>query len=260
LGKNMSFAFMPFYTGDYYRDTRHLSMLQHGAYRQLLDHCWDQKGPLPLDLEKCYRICGAVSKEEQDCVRGIVEEFFIKMDDGHYNKRMAEEVAKAERYSEASRQGGLKSAELRRDKARAGAREKSTVQVPLKGGSSTVQVPLVSPSPSPSLEPQPKKTEDSGSAQALIPPISEFFGDSNETQIPKTAKVLIAMRWELPSAWGEDAERLGWRPKEILHESEKYRQYWTTGKGAGTRRGVKGWRQSWSNWLVKAENFRGVRA
>ena len=73
----MSFAFQPFFTGDYYRDTRHLSMLQHGAYRQLLDHCWDQKGPLPLDVDKCYRICGAVSKEEQDCVRGIVAEFFV---------------------------------------------------------------------------------------------------------------------------------------------------------------------------------------
>jgi uncharacterized protein YdaU (DUF1376 family) len=52
----MSFAYMRFFTGDYYRDTRHLSMLQHGAYRQLIDHCWDQKGPLPLDPEKCYRI------------------------------------------------------------------------------------------------------------------------------------------------------------------------------------------------------------
>jgi uncharacterized protein YdaU (DUF1376 family) len=102
---------MPFYTGDYYRDTRHLSMLQHGAYRQLLDHCWDQKGPLPIDLEKCYRICGAVSKEEQECVRGIVVEFFTQMSDGHYNKRMCEEIRKAEAISttraEAGRVGGL---------------------------------------------------------------------------------------------------------------------------------------------------------
>ena len=84
----MSFAYMPFYTGDYYRDTRHLSMLQHGAYRQLLDHCWDQKGPLPLDMARCFRICGAVSKEEQDAVAGIIAEFFVCMDDGHYNRRI----------------------------------------------------------------------------------------------------------------------------------------------------------------------------
>jgi uncharacterized protein YdaU (DUF1376 family) len=90
----MSFAYMPFYTGDYYRDTRHLSMLQHGAYRQLLDHCWDQKGPLPLDETRCYRICGAVSKEEQDAVRSVIDEFFTRMEDGHYNRRMQLEIEK----------------------------------------------------------------------------------------------------------------------------------------------------------------------
>lgn len=91
----MSFAFMPFYTGDYYRDTRHLSMMQHGAYRQLLDHCWDQKGPLPLDVERCYRICGAVSKEEQEAVRGILSEYFVTMQDGHYNRRLQLEIERS---------------------------------------------------------------------------------------------------------------------------------------------------------------------
>ena len=152
----MSFAYFPFYTGDYYRDTRHLSMLQHGAYRQLLDHCWDQKGPLPLDLEKCYRICGAVSKEEQECVRGIISEFFVCMDDGHYQKRVMEEVAKAEQWSQKSREGGLKSAITRRSKARKGAAAKRN-EPPLNHPSTTVQPPSVSPSPSPSpsLTPSP---------------------------------------------------------------------------------------------------------
>ena len=149
MGDRMSFAYFPFYTGDYYRDTRHLSMLQHGAYRQLLDHCWDQKGPLPLDLEKCYRICGAVSKEEQECVRGVVAEFFVTMDDGHYQKRVMEEVARAEMWSQKSRQGGLKSAIARRTKARKGAADKRN-EPPLNHRSTTVEPPLVSPSPSPS--------------------------------------------------------------------------------------------------------------
>ena len=92
---------MPFYTGDYYRDTRHLSMLQHGAYRQLLDHCWDQKGPLPLDMARCFRICGAVSKEEQDAVMSIVGEFFTRMEDGHYNRRMQVEIERAASVSSA---------------------------------------------------------------------------------------------------------------------------------------------------------------
>ena len=109
----MSFAYQPFYTGDYYRDTRHLSMLQHGAYRLLLDHCWDQKGPLPLVAEKCYRICGAVSKDEQECVRGIVDEFFTKMADGHYNRRMQMEIERSCAISGARSLAGKKSAAAR---------------------------------------------------------------------------------------------------------------------------------------------------
>lgn len=37
-----------------------------------------------------------------------------------------------------------------------------------------------------------------------------------------------------------------------MREAEKYRQHWTAGRGKGTRRSVKGWRATWSNWLDKA--------
>ena len=62
----------------------------------------------------------------------------------------------------------------------------------------------------------------------------------------------IAGDWELPEEWGVDAEALGWKPSQVLYQSEKFRQYWTAGKGQGKRRSVKGWRQSWSNWLERA--------
>lgn len=102
-------------------------MLQHGAYRQLLDHCWDQRGPVPLDLEKCYRICGAVSKEEQDAVRSIISEFFIQMQDGHYNRRMQKEVERANAISnersKAGRNGGLAKAKQLPSKSQAKAKQ-----------------------------------------------------------------------------------------------------------------------------------------
>ena len=66
------------------------------------------------------------------------------------------------------------------------------------------------------------------------------------------AIVTLATAWELPEEWGLDAERLGWKPAEVIRQSERFRQYWTQGKGQGTRRSVKGWRQTWSNWLEKA--------
>lgn len=83
-------------------------------------------------------------------------------------------------------------------------------------------------------------------------PPAPFGGDSNLKDIPARALVQLAAGWELPEAWGLDAEALGWQPRGILVEAEKFRQYYVSGGGAGKRRNLKGWRQSWSNWLGKA--------
>ena len=88
---------------------------------------------------------------------------------------------------------------------------------------------------------------------AQLPP--PFSGDTNESSIPPRARVMLASGCELPESWGTEAEALGWQPAEILKESEKFRQYFVSGKGLGTRRSVKGWRQSWSNWLGNAERY-----
>ncbi|HQY94574.1 MAG TPA: hypothetical protein PLS79_23405, partial [Caldilinea sp.] len=100
---------------------------------------------------------------------------------------------------------------------------------------------------------------DSESAQAQTSPPPAFRGEVNEAEIHPKAKVLIAADWELPEGWGVDAENLGWPANDILREAEKFRQFYTVGKGGGTRRGLKGWRQSWSNWLSNAEKFAPIR-
>lgn len=98
----------------------------------------------------------------------------------------------------------------------------------------------------------------SGPSQAPEPPPA-YLGDANAGEIPGKAVVLLAAGWELPEAWGTDAEALGWKASEILHEAEKFRQYWVAGKGAGGRKSLRGWRQAWSNWLDKAAKFAGPR-
>lgn len=98
-----------------------------------------------------------------------------------------------------------------------------------------------------------RKEDSSAPASRKTLPTPPFIGDEGMDLIPAGALVAIAPDWELPEAWGKDAERLGWTGSRILKESEKFRQYWVSGKGAGKRRSIKGWRQSWSNWLGKAE-------
>lgn len=91
----MSFAFVPFYSGDYLRDTRHLSPLRHGIYFLLLLHCWDQKGPLPLDEQECAGIANCRSSDEIDALRYVIGRYFVTMQDGHYNQRMQKEIERA---------------------------------------------------------------------------------------------------------------------------------------------------------------------
>lgn len=83
---------MPLYTGDYLRDTLHLSCSEHGIYLKLLMHCWDQKGPAPLDEHKLMGIVNARSGDEIEAMRRVLGEFFVCMDDGYYNQRMQREI------------------------------------------------------------------------------------------------------------------------------------------------------------------------
>jgi uncharacterized protein YdaU (DUF1376 family) len=159
----MSFAFMPVYTGDYLRDTRHLSMSEHGCYYLLLMFCWDTKGPLPLDEKKIAGICNARSGDEFEAMRRVLAEFFIRMDDGWYNKRMAEEVAKAEQISNKNREAGLKSAEARK------LIREAIAQRSFNARSTAVQGALV---PSPPLK---HKNNTTAASPADIPGFDEFW-------------------------------------------------------------------------------------
>lgn len=91
-----------------------------------------------------------------------------------------------------------------------------------------------------------------GTAPSAAPAPPPAFDGKNAEALNGKSIVKLATAWELPEAWGVSAEQLGWNPGEVLREAEKFRQYWTEGRGQGTRRSVKGWRQTWSTWLEKA--------
>lgn len=91
----MSFAYLALYTGDYIKDTRHLTPLRHGVYLLALMHCWDSKGPMPLDEQECAGICNCRSADEIDAMRYIIARYFVRMEDGHYNQRMQMEIERA---------------------------------------------------------------------------------------------------------------------------------------------------------------------
>lgn len=109
----MSFAFLPLYTGDYLRDTRHLTPLKHGIYLLLLMHCWDQRGPLPLDEQETAGISNCRSADEIEALRYVLDRYFIRMTDGWYNKRMQVEVERSENISKARSDAGKRGYEAK---------------------------------------------------------------------------------------------------------------------------------------------------
>jgi uncharacterized protein YdaU (DUF1376 family) len=85
-----------FYPADYGRDTGHLTLVEHGAYRVLMDHYYSQEAPLPANVTRLFRLCRAKTAEEKKAVRFVLKEFFDGSEDGYRHKRIDAEIAKAE--------------------------------------------------------------------------------------------------------------------------------------------------------------------
>lgn len=226
----MSFAYMPLFTGDYLRDTRHLTMAEHGAYLLCLAYCWDQKGPLPLDERRICAIVGARSVDEQESLRRVITEYFVRMDDGWYNRRMQEEIERSEVVSRARSEAGRKGYQAR------------AKQLPSK-----CQASVSNPNPNPNLIPNPKESKtlsgkpDVGSLKADAKAILAFLNakagrayrenDANldfivarlrEGYTPQECKQVVAKKCREWSADEKMAEYL--RPATLFNRT-KFNQY-----------------------------------
>jgi len=159
----MTNAWYPHYPGDYARDTGHLSMVQHGAYRLLLDHYYATGAPLPADFPVLYRLCRAFSREERKAVDFVLSNFFGLQPDGYHNKRADIELAKAHDLHERRSRGGQKTAE-KRWRANSSATSSAT--------SSMVGNPQPQPQPQPQRE---EKSAETANAAQLVAFSSELL-------------------------------------------------------------------------------------
>jgi len=77
---------------DYRKDTTHLSLLEHGVYHQLIDQYYLSEQPIPLEETKLYRLMSARSEDEKIAIQSVLEDFFIKTEDGYIHKRCDIEI------------------------------------------------------------------------------------------------------------------------------------------------------------------------
>jgi len=112
----MSLQYIRWFPGDYLRDTLDLSLIEHGAYRLLLDHYY-MHGSIPSEPDKLYRIVKAISDDEKISVISVSKRFFYENGNGTlYNKRADKELQISKDYSERQREKGRLSAKVRWEK------------------------------------------------------------------------------------------------------------------------------------------------
>jgi len=88
--------------GDYARDTGHLSVIEHGIYRLLLDWCYLNEKP--ITTEQAMRIARGYQVETQS----VLSEFFKLESDGWTHKRVIKEIDDYRVKAEKNRQNGAK--------------------------------------------------------------------------------------------------------------------------------------------------------
>lgn len=79
-----------FNIGDYQSHTAHLTEMEDLAYRRLLDWAYLHESPIPLDVEQISRLIRM--RSHSDCIASVLQEFFVRTDDGWISQRVQQEI------------------------------------------------------------------------------------------------------------------------------------------------------------------------
>ena len=92
---------------DYRKDTSHLSLLEHGIYRQLLDSYYLDELPLTNDLAKLMRSHSVRSADEQQALQNVLTDFFELTENGYIHKRCQDEITQYHGKSDKARASAM---------------------------------------------------------------------------------------------------------------------------------------------------------
>jgi len=83
----------PHSIGDYRRDTMHLTLLEHGIYRQLLDTYYLTESPLCADDATLMRSHCVRTPDECAAFKNVLKDFFSLTENGYIHGRCEKELA-----------------------------------------------------------------------------------------------------------------------------------------------------------------------
>lgn len=152
----------PYFPDDFQRKTRHLTLLQKGAFRELLDEMWltnQDDGTIPDDPTYCANVL-RVSESEWMEIRAVLVDGprpVLSSDNGRlYSRRLQEELDNAKRLVSVARENGKRGGKG----ARLGTTRLAGAKQPLSGRLPAAKQPLSDGVPPAKLpEPEPIEAE-----------------------------------------------------------------------------------------------------
>lgn len=97
-----------FNIGDFDKSTRHLSIIERGLFRDILDLYVKDEKPVTDNLKKLERLLCVKSKAEKEALQNILDDFFVLTDDGYYSEYCQSILNDTTDRVEASRENGKK--------------------------------------------------------------------------------------------------------------------------------------------------------
>ncbi|WP_019558504.1 YdaU family protein [Thioalkalivibrio sp. ALE12] len=94
--------------GDYRKDTSHLSLLEHGVYRQAIDLYYLSESPLPSDMQRLMRLLCVRTADEERALCAVLEDFFTLTNEGYEHARCKRELEAIYEKSEKARESAQK--------------------------------------------------------------------------------------------------------------------------------------------------------
>jgi uncharacterized protein YdaU (DUF1376 family) len=97
-----------FNIADYRKDTAHLSIVEHGIYRQLLDLYYLEEKPIPKETQWVIRRLSLGSDSDILALNNVLSDFFKLENDGYHHARCDAEIASYHANAEKNRANGKK--------------------------------------------------------------------------------------------------------------------------------------------------------
>jgi uncharacterized protein YdaU (DUF1376 family) len=219
--------------GDYMRDTAHLSMVEDGAYRRLMDAYYIKEQPLPQSMRDIFRLTRAVSKQDREAIETVLREFFEETPRGWRHSRCEREIERFRSKSDKAR----KSINARWERTR---NEQQT-----KNERNTD----VSTKPDTNVHPAAYERTTNDIHRAPVP----------RHQTPDTsteAKLRTGRGSRLPAGWDPGESGFAFAASQGLSngraqtEFERFRDFWTAKAGQDATKAD--WQATWRNWVRKA--------